>query len=102
MLRVVLAGCLGAAIAVVPALAQQPRAPTPAQAAQQERMKSCNADASRRNFNGAARQSFMRACLAGKMTPTTLMRVCNAQAAQDKLRSDARKTYVGSCLRKSG
>lgn len=68
MLRFVFAG-LGAAIAAIPALAQQSKAPTAAQAAQQERMKSCNADVSRRNFNGAARQSFLSACLAGKIEP---------------------------------
>jgi hypothetical protein len=102
MLRLGFLTFLGGAVAAFPALAQQPKAPTPAQAAQQQRMTSCNADAFQRNFKGSARQSFMSACLSGKMNQTTLMKVCNAQASQDKLSSAARKTYVSSCLSKSG
>jgi psiF repeat len=102
MLRFVAITVLGSAVAAFPALAQQPKTPTPAQAAQQQRMTTCNADASQRNFKGTARQTFMRACLSGKMNQTTLMKVCNAQASQDKLSSAARKTYVSSCLSKSG
>jgi hypothetical protein len=41
------------------------RTPTPAQAAQQQRMRDCNAEARRRNLTGTARQAFMRPCLAG-------------------------------------
>jgi psiF repeat len=39
--------------------------PSPAQAAQQERMRTCNADAGTRNLAGDARRSFMSDCLAG-------------------------------------
>ena len=102
MLRLALVTSLVAVVTASPVLAQQPKAPTAAQAAQQQRMKTCNADASQRNFKGSARQDFMSACLAGKMDQTTLMKVCNAQANQAKLSSTARKTYVSSCLRKSG
>lgn len=55
---------LAAAAVATPAVAQQK--PTAAQAAQQERMKTCNADASHRKLKGAARQDYMSACLAGK------------------------------------
>lgn len=92
---------LGAALLLgvaLPATAQ----PSPAQQAQQERMKTCNASASGRSLKAAARQSFMTACLAGKSDQTTLMKVCNVQASQDKLTGDARRAYVNSCLKKSG
>jgi hypothetical protein len=94
--------CVTLALAAAPALAQSTKPPTPAQAAQQQRMTTCNADASQRNLNGDARQAYMSACLSGKMNQNTLMKVCNNQATQDKLASDARKTYVSTCLKKSG
>jgi hypothetical protein len=104
MPRIVLAACLGVAVFTVPALAQTnaQKPPTTAQAAQQQRMTACNADASQRSLKGSARQSYMSACLSGKLSQTTLMKICNAQASQDNLSGDARKTYVGSCLKKSG
>lgn len=43
------------------------RTATPAQAAQQQRMRDCNAEARRRNLSGTPRQSFMRPCLSGNM-----------------------------------
>jgi hypothetical protein len=105
--------CLVGAILATPTLAQQPtpptaapatqqpKAPSPAQLAQQQRMATCNADASQRNLKGDARQSYMSGCLSGKMNQTTLMKVCNAQASQDKLTSDDRKAYLSTCLKKS-
>ncbi|MBN9511573.1 MAG: phosphate-starvation-inducible protein PsiF [Alphaproteobacteria bacterium] len=99
-MRILLAAFALAAAVAMPAIAQQK--PTAAQAAQQERMKTCNADASHRKLKGAARQDYMSACLAGKADPNTMMKVCNEQASQDKLTSDARKTFMSSCLKKSG
>ncbi len=101
MLRYASIFCVAAAIACSPALAQTAKPPTPAQAAQQQRMASCNAEASDRSLKGDARQSYMSACLGGKMNQNTLMKVCNGQATQDKLASDARKTYLSTCLKKS-
>ena len=54
-----------------PALAQTPatspaKAPSAAQAAQRDRMTSCNAAAGTKNLSGGARKSFMSDCLAGK------------------------------------
>ncbi|MBY0338126.1 MAG: hypothetical protein K2X11_16040 [Acetobacteraceae bacterium] len=40
-----------------------PRQPTPAQQAQQERMRSCNATATAQGLTGDRRQEFMRDCL---------------------------------------
>lgn len=45
----------------VPVAAAERRAPTPAQQAQQERMRGCNADA--RGKAGEERKAFMRECL---------------------------------------
>lgn len=42
------------------------REPTPAQQAQQQRMRSCNADARSRNLTGEPRKGFMRECLRGR------------------------------------
>jgi hypothetical protein len=42
------------------------RAPSAAQQAQHERMRSCNADARTRNLSGDPRKSFMRECLRGQ------------------------------------
>jgi hypothetical protein len=64
-------------------------------------MTSCNGTASDRNLKGAARQSYMSACLSGKTTPATMMKVCNAQASQDKLSADERRGYLSSCLKTS-
>jgi hypothetical protein len=102
MVRFAAALCLAASVAATAALAQEPKAPTPAQAAQQQRMSTCNAEATQRNLKGDARQSYMSGCLAGNMSQTTRMKVCNAQASQDKLTSTDRKAYLSTCLKKSG
>ena len=101
MLRFASIVCVAAAMASSPTLAQTTKPPTPAQAAQQQRMTTCNAEASQRNLKGDARQSYMSACLSGKMNQTTLMKVCNAEATQDKMTSDDRKAYLATCLKKS-
>ncbi len=93
--------CAIAVFIITPTLAQSDKAPTPAQAAQQQRMTTCNADASQRSLKGDARQNYMSACLGGKMSQTTLMKVCNAEATQEKMTSDDRKTYLATCLKKS-
>jgi hypothetical protein len=101
MLRAACALCIVTAVAVAPTLAQPAKQPSAAQAAQQQRMTTCNADATQRSLKGDARQSYMTACLGGKMTQTTLMKVCNAEATQEKMTSDNRKTYLSTCLKKS-
>ena len=37
-----------------------------AETAQQEKMKTCNADATAKGLKGDARQAFMKTCLSGK------------------------------------
>ncbi|MBV9750504.1 MAG: hypothetical protein JO157_16985 [Acetobacteraceae bacterium] len=86
----------------LPVLAQQtktPPQPSGAQAAQQERMRGCNTNASARGFKGDARKTFMTACLSGSTDQKTIMKVCNAQASQDNKTGDARKSYMAVCLK---
>jgi hypothetical protein len=56
-----------ALLLAAPSLARAADAPhrtaTPAQAAQQERMRSCNAEARTRSLEGDARKAFLRDCL---------------------------------------
>ena len=101
MLRFVWTFSVVIALASGSAFAQTSKPPSPAQAAQQQRMATCNEEAGQRSLSGDARKNYMSSCLSGKMNQTTLMRVCNNQATQDKLSSDARKTYLGTCLKKS-
>ena len=42
---------------------KETNAPTPAQQAQRERMKSCNADAAKQELKGDERKKFMSGCL---------------------------------------
>jgi hypothetical protein len=83
-----------------PAIAQT-KPPSPAQLAQQQRMSTCNADATSRNFKGQARKDYMSACLSGSSTPQVMMKVCNAEATQEKMTPDDRKSYLGTCLKTS-
>ncbi|WP_207536917.1 PsiF family protein [Sabulicella rubraurantiaca] len=57
-------------LVATPALAET-RQPSPAQRAQQERMRSCNAEAKSRSLSGEQRQGFMRSCLRGQSTGAT-------------------------------
>jgi psiF repeat len=42
------------------------KAPSPAQLAQQDKMKACNKDATAKALKGDARKAFMKTCLSGK------------------------------------
>ena len=79
-----------------------------AQQAQQEKMKTCNADATAKSLKGDERKAFMSTCLkAGgdtstkKLTPQQeKMKACNADAATKALAGDARKKFMSDCLKK--
>ena len=86
-----------------PAWAQN--APT----AQQDRMKSCNADAATKSLAGDARKAFMSDCLSGKTAAATpaqpqltaqqeRMKSCNSDAAAKNLSGDPRQRFMSSCL----
>jgi hypothetical protein len=71
---------------------------------QQERMKSCNAQASEKSLKGDDRKQFMSSCLRGENGGTLTsqqerMRTCNVHAREKSLQGDARKEFMSSCLR---
>lgn len=58
------------AMAAAPAAAPMAAAaPMSAKATQQQKMKTCNADAKTEALKGAARKSFMKTCLSGEAAP---------------------------------
>ena len=79
-----------------------------AETAQQNRMKTCNADAGKKNLAGDARKDFMKSCLsgatdakpaaAGATTQQQRMKDCNAEAKTKEMQGDARKAFMKSCL----
>ncbi|MDR1709616.1 MAG: PsiF family protein [Candidatus Accumulibacter sp.] len=84
------------------------KAPTEKQLAQQERMKTCNADAGKRELKGDPRKAFMKDCLAGKSAAAPAvepasqkdkMKICNAEAGQKALKGDDRKKFMSDCLK---
>jgi hypothetical protein len=77
--------------------------------AQQEKMKTCNADA--KGKKGDERKAFMKACLSkggaaapapaaadGKPNQQNKMKTCNAEAKGKK--GDERKAFMSGCLKK--
>jgi psiF repeat-containing protein len=84
--------------------------------AQQEKMKTCNADASKQKLKGEPRSKFMSECLKGsaagetpkepkpepmakKPTQQEKMKSCNASADKDKLKGEARSKFMSECLK---
>jgi hypothetical protein len=87
----------GAAFAGAPEAASAPAAKT----AQQNKMTTCNADATGKK--GDERKAFMKQCLsaapaapAPKMTQQDKMKKCNADATGKK--GDERKAFMKDCL----
>jgi hypothetical protein len=76
----------------------------PAANSQQDKMKSCNAEASKENLKGDARKEFMSKCLSAEgAAPKTnsqqeKMKSCNAEASKENLKGDARKEFMSKCL----
>ena len=66
--------------------------------AQQEKMKSCNADATAQTLKGDERKAFMSTCL--KVTQQEKMTRCNATATEKALKGDERKAFMSTCLKK--
>jgi hypothetical protein len=85
--------------------------PTDGKTAQQEKMKTCNADADKEKLKGDDRKKFMSDCLKGeppkvepkpvatKPTQQEKMKSCNALADKDKLTGDPRKKFMSDCLK---
>ncbi|MBK5914040.1 PsiF family protein [Rhodocyclus purpureus] len=85
--------------------------PSPAQQAQQERMRNCNKEAGEKSLGGDERKQFMKDCLAGKTasqkpeaappaTPQEKMKVCNKDASEKELKGDERKKFMSECLKR--
>jgi hypothetical protein len=92
---------LAAAFAIL--VAQAPVAQ--ADNSQQEKMTTCNADATAKHLSGDDRKAYMKTCLSAAPASTTKtnsqqekMKSCNADATTKGLNGDARKTYMQTCL----
>ncbi|QXH56087.1 PsiF family protein [Pseudomonas maumuensis] len=70
--------------------------------AQQEKMKTCNADATAKALKGDERKAFMSTCLKKDVPQTQQekMKTCNADATTKALKGDERKTFMSDCLKK--
>jgi hypothetical protein len=70
--------------------------------AQQNKMTTCNADASAKSLKGDERKTFMSNCLKASppQTQQEKMTSCNATASTQALKGDARKTFMSDCLKK--
>ena len=69
---------------------------------QQEKMKSCNAQAA--DKKGDERKAFMSSCLkagapAAPLTQQDKMKKCNADASAKSLKGDERKGFMSECLK---
>jgi psiF repeat-containing protein len=78
-----------------------------ASTAQQEKMKSCNAEAKTQALSGDARKSFMKTCLSKGAAPAAArtltpqqqkMTDCNADAKAKALKGADRKAFMKTCL----
>ena len=94
---------LGLALAVGGAHDADEKAPS----AQQNKMKTCNADAKTKDLKGDERKAFMKDCLSAKpaaaaadagTTQQNKMKTCNADAKTKALDGDARKKFMSECL----
>ncbi|AXK55382.1 MULTISPECIES: PsiF family protein [Pseudomonas] len=75
--------------------------------AQQNKMTTCNAEATAKALKGDERKAFMSTCLkaapaaaATPSTPQERMKSCNATATAQALKGDARKAFMSDCLKK--
>lgn len=99
-IAVALAFVLLVALAV-PAMAQDAKQPSAAQAAQQQKMKDCNAQATTKNLKGDERKTFMSQCLSAagvSMSQQDKMKACNKTATEKGLKGDDRKSFMSTCL----
>ncbi|MCE0800351.1 PsiF family protein [Buttiauxella sp. A2-C1_F] len=98
LIMVLMAGVMGSAAAADKAM-------TP----QQQRMTSCNQQATSQTLKGDARKTYMSNCLKNSqsapadksLTPQQQkMKDCNAEAGKKTLSGDTRKTFMSNCLKK--
>ncbi|MBA4381316.1 MAG: hypothetical protein C0406_02010 [Sideroxydans sp.] len=74
---------------------------------QQNKMKTCNADAKKQALKGDERKAFMKECLkkdaaldtaAAPSSQQNKMKTCNADAKTKALKGQERKDFMKSCL----
>jgi psiF repeat len=86
----------------VPAMAQDTaKQPSAAQAAQQQKMTDCNAQAKTKGLTGDDRKKFMSQCLSAAGVPQSQqekMKSCNKEATAKNLKGDDRKAFMSTCL----
>lgn len=78
-------------------------APSAWAGAQQEKMKTCNAEAKDKALAGDERKAFMKECLSAKPVDKKAaqqekMKTCNADAKAKALAGDERKKFMKECL----
>jgi len=70
---------------------------------QQDKMKTCNADATAKGLKGDDREKFMSTCLSAKpaapMTQQEKMTVCSKDASAKHLTGDQRTSFMSECLK---
>ncbi|HEY2274066.1 MAG TPA: PsiF family protein [Steroidobacteraceae bacterium] len=75
---------------------------------QQEKMKTCNSEATSKGMHGASRKAFMSSCLSGEdaakpaNSQQEKMKTCNAEATSKGMKGADRKTFMSTCLKGSG
>ena len=78
--------------------------------AQQDKMKSCNAQASKKGMKGDERKAFMSDCLKAdskgaspaQTAQQEKMTSCNAQASKKGMKGEERKAFMSDCLSADG
>lgn len=97
---------LGWCLAMGPAFAADEKAPAePVAGGQQNKMKTCNADAKTKNLKGDERRTFMKECLSAgreeKKAAMTAkhdkMKACRADAKAKDLKSAELKAFMKEC-----
>ncbi|MFP2560988.1 phosphate starvation-inducible protein PsiF [Enterobacter ludwigii] len=77
---------------------------------QQQRMTTCNQQATAQSLKGDARKTYMSGCLKNgaakpgekSLTPQQQkMRECNAKATEQSLKGDDRSKFMSTCLKKN-
>lgn len=65
---------------------------------QQEKMKTCNADAKTKELKGDERKAFMSDCLKAGNSQQNKMKTCNADPQAKTLKGEERKAFMSKCL----
>ena len=86
-------------LTVIAALAALALNPAHAATEQQNKMVTCNKEATGKK--GDERKAFMKECLSNKpATQQDKMKTCNADAKAKDLKGDERKAFMSDCLKK--